>query len=96
MIRSFADAATDDIFAGRNTKHARRAVPRELWSNARRKLAVLDAAHSLAILAVTPGYRLEVVPMGHSIRISLQYRITFRFVAPDAYDVRAWDYHDVL
>ena len=50
MIRSFADATTEDVFHGRNTKAARR-IPSDLWRTIRRKLAVIDAATSTATLA---------------------------------------------
>ena len=96
MIRSFADATTEDLFHERNTKAARR-IPSDLWRTIRRKLAVIDAATSTADIAVTPGYRFEALKGDrtgeYSIRVNDQYRITFRFEAHDAYDVRCEDYH---
>jgi proteic killer suppression protein len=38
MIRSFRDAATEDLFDGADTKAARKRLPRQLWPVARRKL----------------------------------------------------------
>lgn len=96
MIRSFADATTEDVFHGRNTKAARR-IPSDLWRTIRRKLAVIDAATSTADIGVTPGYRLEALKGDHagrySIRVNDQYRIRFRFEPHDADDVRCEDYH---
>jgi plasmid maintenance system killer protein len=53
VIQSFADETTADISAGLNTKAARR-IPRDLWRNIRRKLAVIDAATRPTDIAVTP------------------------------------------
>lgn len=96
MIRSFADAATEDIALGLDTKAARR-IPKELWRSIRRKLAVIDAATKPTDIAVTPGYRLETLKgdqVGrYSIRVNDQYRITFRFANQEAHDVLCEDYH---
>ena len=96
MIRSCADAATEDLFRGMDTKAARR-FAKSLWRSIRRKLTNLDAAVSLADLAAVPGYRLEAMRGDqkgrYSIRVNDQYRITFRFDDGHAYDVRCEDYH---
>jgi proteic killer suppression protein len=96
VIRSFDDAATQDIFAGRDTKLARR-FAKDLWRVIRRRLTSLDAATTLADLAAVPGYRLETLKGDQkgrrSIRVNHQYRITFRFEDGDAHDVRCEDYH---
>lgn len=96
MIRSFDQAAAEDLFYGRDTKAARR-FARDLWPSIRRKLASLDAAAHLADLAAVPGYRLEALKGDqkgrHSIRVNDQYRITFRFEEGDASAVRCEDYH---
>jgi proteic killer suppression protein len=97
VIQSFADAATEDIFQGRNTPGARRRLPRELWGLARRKLTVIDGARDLRDIAVVPGLRLEALSRDlagrYSVRINDQYRITFRYAAPDIHDVWCGDYH---
>jgi proteic killer suppression protein len=97
VIRSFRDEATGDLFAGRNTAAARRRLPKALWGAARRRLTVLDAARTLRDLAMVPGYRLEALrgdQAGHySIRVNDQYRLTFRYASPDAFDVWCGDYH---
>ena len=96
MIRSFDDAATQDIFDGRETKLARR-FSKDLWRAIRRRLTSVDAATSLADLAAVPGYRLEALKGEqkgrHSIRVNDQYRITLRFEDGDAHEVRCEDYH---
>jgi proteic killer suppression protein len=96
MIRSFADAATRDIWNGVNSKAARR-LPRPLWPVIRRKLDQLDAVTQLDDLRVPPGNRLHALtgdlPGHHAIRVNDQYRIVFRFEGHDAHDVRCTDYH---
>lgn len=95
-IRSFADAATEDIANGRNTKVARRAIPRELHRLARENLMIVDAAVTLNDLAAWPSLRLEKLRGDrsgqHSIRINVQYRICFVWHAPDAFEVEVTDY----
>ena len=97
MIRSFANAGTEDIFDGHNTKAARTSCPREIWSVARRKLDLLHYADELSDLAVPPGNRLESLAGDragqHSIRINDQYRICFRWTPMGPEDVEIRDYH---
>ena len=92
MIRSFADATTEDISLGLDTKAARR-IPKDLWRTIRRKFAVIDAATTPTDIAVTPGYRLKAIEGRYSIRVNDQYRMTFRFENQEAHDVRCKDYH---
>jgi toxin HigB-1 len=95
VIASFADAATEDVFHGKNTKAAR-SIPKELWNIAARKLSVLDYARDLRDLA-SPGNNLEklrgALSGKHSIRINDQYRIVFDFDRGDATNVVITDYH---
>ena len=96
MIRSFLDAPTEHIFYGLDTKAARR-LPKTLWRSIHRKLLVIDAANSLADVALVPGYRFEALKGDqrgrYSIRVNDQYRITFRFEGGHAHDVTCEDYH---
>jgi proteic killer suppression protein len=95
VIASFADAATEDIFNGRNTKAAR-SVPRELWQIAARKLSALDYAKELGDLS-SPGNKLEKLKGAlkgkYSIRINDQFRIVFAFDRGEASNVVITDYH---
>jgi toxin HigB-1 len=58
---------------------------------------MLDAAETLADLAVPPGNRLEKLAGDrtgqHSIRINRQWRISFRWTAAGPEDVEITDYH---
>lgn len=97
MIVSFADAGTEDIFNGRDTRAARKQCPSQLWGVARRKLDAISAAAELADLRVPPANRLK--PLAgerkgqHSIRINDQYRICFRWTPKGAEAVEVTDYH---
>ena len=96
MIQSFADETTVDLFRERNTRHARR-IPRDLWRQAQRKLKARDVAARLQDLKVPAGNRLERLKGRragqYSMRISDQYRVTFRWEGGHAYEVRVEDYH---
>lgn len=93
MIKSFADRETANLYlAGRSRK-----FPHAVCKIGMRKLDYLNAAAGLRDLQVPPGNRLERLKGRHqgkySIRINDQYRIVFRFVDSDAYDVEITDYH---
>jgi toxin HigB-1 len=96
VIRSFADATTEDVFFGADTRAARR-LPRTLWPLVRRKLDMVHAARSLLDLRLPPGNRLEALRGDQagrqSIRVNDRYRITFRFEDGGAWEVRCEDYH---
>ena len=97
MIRSFAGAATEDLFNGVDSRRARSACPQELWSVARRKLTQLNRVRDLRELAIPPRNRLEALTGSrkgqHSIRINQQYRVCFRWEAGYADEVEVTDYH---
>ena len=62
----------------------------------RRRLDVLDAADSLQALGL-PGFRLHPLSGDmsgrYSIRVTGNWRITFRFENGDVFDVKLEDYH---
>jgi proteic killer suppression protein len=96
VIRSFSDGGTADLLYGDDTRAARR-FPKDLWPRIQRKLIILDTAKQLGDLAAVPGNRLEALRGDQkgrcSIRVNDQFRLTFRFVGPDCYEVRCEDYH---
>lgn len=96
MIQSFADQTTADLFNGRATRDAR-GIPAGIWPVVRRKLKMLDVAHSLLDLTSPPGNRLEALKGRlagrHSIRVNDRFRLTFRWERQHAYEVRCEDYH---
>jgi proteic killer suppression protein len=97
MIRSFHDAGTEDLFYGRDTKAARKALPTSLRRQAAKKLDALDSAAILDDLRIPPLNRLEALRGDrrgqHSIRINDQYRICFRWSDAGPEDVEVVDYH---
>ena len=92
MIKTFCDKDTEALFYDRTVKRFK-AFERP----ARRKLYFLNAAKMLQDLLVPPGNRLEGLSGNrkgyYSIRINDQWRICFRFVDGDAYEVEVCDYH---
>ena len=96
MLRSFGNAATADVYYGRDTKAARQ-LPKPLWPVMRRKLDALHRARTLQDLRLPAGNRLEALKGDRagsfSLRVNEQYRITFRFEGGHADNVTCEDYH---
>jgi toxin HigB-1 len=92
VIKSFGDSRTAAVFSGR--------CPRR-WQHIRlqaeRKLTLIEAAPSIEFLRAPPGNRLKVLHGNrkgqYSIRINDQWRICFRWLNGDAFDVEIVDYH---
>ena len=95
MIVGFGDAATEDIYHGRDTARVR-GFPADVVRVARRKLDMMDAAHSLQDLGRAPGNRLEQLKgklQGFwSIRVNDQFRLVFRWDR-GVHEVKLTDYH---
>jgi proteic killer suppression protein len=93
MIKSFADKRTQALFL---TGRAQR-FPPDVAGRAARKIEYVDLATSLDDLKVPPGNRLHRLGGDrkgqHSISVNDPWRICFRFVDGDAYDVEVCDYH---
>jgi toxin HigB-1 len=93
MIKTFADRRTRDLFTMGTAKR----FPGDVAGRAARKLEYVDLATSLDDLKVPPGNRLHALKDDregqHAISVNDQWRICFRFVDGDAYDVEVCDYH---
>jgi len=93
MIRTFADSRTRDLF---ETGKAKRLSP-DIVKRAVRKLEYIDLATSLDDLKVPRGNRLHTFSGDRdgclAIAINDQWRICFRFIDGDAFDVEVCDYH---
>lgn len=63
----------------------------------RRKLRMIDNAHQLNDLKIPPGNRLEALKGKlkgyYSIRINDQWRLIFKWLQGDAYELEIVDYH---
>lgn len=93
MIKSFADRRTQDLYLTGTAKR----FPPDVAARAARKLEYVDLATRLEDLKVPPGNRLHALRGDrngqHAIAINSQWRICFRFVDGDSYDVEVCDYH---
>jgi proteic killer suppression protein len=92
VIKSFRCTATQALFETGKCKRFS-----GIANVATRKLAQLDAAHTLEFLRSPPGNRLEALRgsrAGHySIRVNDQFRVCFRWTADGPEDVEIVDYH---
>lgn len=92
MIRTFADAETEQVFQHR---HSRRYAAIERV--ALRKLRQIHRVLRVEDLYQPPGNRLERLKGNRegqwSLRINDQFRICFRWRDGDAYEVEIVDYH---
>ena len=93
MIKSFADRRTQELYV---TGKAKRIQP-DIVKRACRKLEYIDLATKIDDLRVPPGNRLHALTQDrkeqYSVSVNDQWRICFRFVDSDAYDVELCDYH---
>ena len=93
MIRTFADKDTREVFNKGKSKR----LPAELIRRAVRRLEYVHFATRLDDLKVPPSNRLHALKGKregqYSISINDQWRICFRFIDGDAFDVEITDYH---
>ncbi len=93
MLKTFATKHTQALHQTGQPARQHRAFARQ----AKRKLAMLNAATDVRDLTSPPGNRLEKLSGDragqYSIRINDQWRICFRWDQGDAYDVEICDYH---
>ncbi|MBK6902085.1 MAG: type II toxin-antitoxin system RelE/ParE family toxin [Saprospirales bacterium] len=93
MIKSFGDKETERIWHGSYS----RKFPTDIQPIARRKLRMINNAQDINDLRVPPGNKLEKLKGNlkdfWSIRINNQWRIIFKWIGNDAYEVQVTDYH---
>jgi proteic killer suppression protein len=93
MIKTFADRHTQEIYDTGKSKR----FPPDIWKRAVRKLEYIDLATTREDLKVPPSNRLHELERERkgqfSISVNDQWRICFRFIDGDAYDVELTDYH---
>jgi proteic killer suppression protein len=72
-------------------------LPNEIQDVARRKLRMIHNAQDVNDLRIPPANRLEKLKGDlkefYSIRINIQWRIIFKWINNDAYEIRIVDYH---
>jgi len=93
MIKTFANKETQQIFVKGKSKR----LPPDLIRRAIRRLEYIHWATGLNDLGVPPSNRLHTLKSDregqYTISINDQWRIGFRFIDGDAYDVEIIDYH---
>lgn len=93
MIKTFADRHTQELYQKGKSKR----FPPDIYRRAMRKLEYVDLATGLEDLKVPLSNRLHELERErkgqHSISVNDQWRICFRLVDGDAYDVELTDYH---
>jgi proteic killer suppression protein len=93
MIKTFADKHSQEIYIKGKSKR----IAPDIIKRAIRRLEYLDLATGLEDLKVPPSNRLHALKEDrkgqHAISINDQWRICFRFVDGDAYEVEITDYH---
>ena len=93
MIKTFADRHTQELYENGRSRR----FPPKIRRRAVLKMEYLDLATRLEDLRVPPSNRLHQLGGDRkglfSISVNDQWRICFRFVDADAYDVEVTDYH---
>ena len=93
MIRSFADKETESLF---RTGKSRR-FPPDILRRAMLRLNQLEHAMSVDDMRFPPANRLESLRGDKdgqwSIRVNNQWRVCFRFVNGEVFEVEIVDYH---
>ncbi|MEA5554652.1 type II toxin-antitoxin system RelE/ParE family toxin [Anabaena cylindrica UHCC 0172] len=92
MIQTFKNKALENLFR----ENVNKGVPANLEKKIRIRLEVIDSALIVEDIRL-PGYDLHELKGDRkgtwSIKISGNWRITFKFEDGDAYDVNLEDYH---
>jgi len=93
MIKNFANKSIEEFYITGKSKH----ISPEIVKVALRKLDYLNSAITLEDLKIPPANRLERLKGDlkdfYSIRINKQYRVIFKFINGNVYDVNIVDYH---
>ncbi len=93
MLKSFGDKISEKIWNGIRSEK----FPNEIQDVARRKFRMIHNAQDVNDLRIPPANRLEKLKGDlkefYSIRINNQWRIIFKWINNDAYEIRIVDYH---
>lgn len=93
MIVSFTDKETENLWlTGKSRK-----LPRDVLRRALAKLQSLNSAENIERMGLPPANNLKKLSGDYkdywSVRINDQWRLIFRFIDGDAFDVQIIDYH---
>ena len=93
MIKTFKSKEAEKIWLGEVSLR----LPTNIQQIARRKLRMLHNAKVLTDLRIPPNNKLEALKGNrtgeYSIRINDQWRVCFKWIDGNAYDVLIQDYH---
>ena len=93
MIKTFADKHTREIYVKGKSKR----IASDIIKRAIRRLEYIDLATCLEDLKVPPSNRLHALKGDrkgqYALSINDQWRVCFKFIDSDAYDVEITDYH---
>jgi proteic killer suppression protein len=93
MIKTFADKHSHEVY----TKGKSKRIGPDIIKRAIRRLEYIDLATCLEDLKVPPSNRLHPLKGDrkgqYAISVNDQWRICFKFVDGDAYEVEITDYH---
>ena len=93
MLKSFKDSETEKVWNGEFSKK----LPTDIQNVAKRKLRMLNNSLNINDLRMPRNNRLELLKADRkgffSIRISEQWRICFRWIEGNCFDVEIVDYH---
>ena len=93
MIVSFGSKNTERIWRGDRVK----GISLQIQQAGRRKLRMINNSQNIKDLIIPPSNRLEKLSGKakdfYSIRINNQWRIVFKWIDNNAYDVEVMDYH---
>jgi proteic killer suppression protein len=93
MLKSFGDKISEKIWNGIRSEK----LPNEIQDVARRKLRMIHNAQDVNDFRIPPANRLEKLKGDlkefYSIRINNQWRIIFKWINNDAYEIKIVDYH---
>ena len=98
MIKNFTNKSIEEFYITGKSKHISPEIAKvALRKVALRKLDYLNSAITLEDLKIPPANRLERLKGDlkdfYSIRINKQYRVIFKFINGNVYDVNIVDYH---
>jgi proteic killer suppression protein len=93
MIKTFANKDSRLLFIKGKSKR----LPAELARRATRRMEYIHYARTLSDLRVPPSNRLHALTGNrrrqYAISVNDQWRICFRFIDGDAFDIELTDYH---
>lgn len=93
MIRSWGSKETEKVWDGISAAK----LPLEIQRIGRRKLRMINNSLDLNDLKIPPANRLEKLSgklkYYYSIRINDQWRIIFKWIEGNSYEVEIFDYH---